>query len=142
MMEELDKLFQEWRAWENEVSNITDKPSDKNRETEVCADGKAMMQKHEVLQAPTRTFLNNNIKGHGFIKGFDGSECDRTDLRLKHRVEHKLKNQRILIASLEYARVPELYWKEKGKELGDKFVDKSRNAVVDIAASYLKKHDE
>jgi hypothetical protein len=97
-----------------------------------------MMQKHEVLQAKTLTFLNNNIKGHGFIKGFDGVRCDRYDIRLKHRVKHRLQNLRVLIASLEYARVPESYWKQKGKELVDKIIDRAPDAAIDVATNYLK----
>jgi hypothetical protein len=59
-----------------------------------------MMQKHEVLQNRTLAFLNRNIKGHGVITGFDGSHCDRTDLRLKHRVKHRLQELRVLRACL------------------------------------------
>ncbi len=76
--------------------------------------------------------------GHGFVKGFDGQGCDRTDLRLRHRVKHRLQNLRVLKASLEYARVPESYWREKGKELVDNIIDKGGDAAIGIAASYLK----
>ena len=138
VVKELDKLYQDWLTWEEEVSQIVDQPYDRNRQSEVFADGEEMMQRHEILQAKTLTFLNNNIKGHGFIKRFDGEGCDRTDLRLKYRVKHRLQNLRILLASLEYARVPESYWREKGKELVGKLVDKGSDAAVEIAASYLK----
>ncbi len=138
VVKELDKLYQDWLAWENEVSQIVDQPYDRSRQSEVFADGEEMMQRHEILQAKTLTFLNNNIKGHGFIKRFDGEGCDRTDLRLKYRVKHRLQNLRILLASLEYARVPESYWREKGKELVDKVVNKGSDAAVEIATSYLK----
>ncbi len=138
VMKELDKLYHEWLAWEREVSQIIDQPYDKNTQLDVFADGEEMMQKHEVLQAKTLTFLNNNIKGHGFIKGFDGKRCDRYDLRLKHRVRHRLQALRVLISSLEYARVPESYWKQKGKELVDKIIDKAPDAAVDVATNYLK----
>ena len=47
-------------------------------------------------------------------------------------------NLRILRASLEYARVPESFWREKGKELVEKLIDKGSEAATDIAASYLK----
>ena len=138
VMKELDNLYQEWLAWEIEVSQIVDQPYDKNTQLEVFADGENMMQKHEVLQAKTLTFLNNNIKGHGFIKGFDGKRCDGYTSRLKHRVKHRLQDIRILIASLEYARVPESYWKQKGKELVDKIIDKAPDAAIDVATNYLK----
>lgn len=97
-----------------------------------------MMLKHEVLQAKTLTFLNNNIRGHGFIRGFDGRHIDRTDLRLRIRVEHRLRDLEILRACLQYAKVPEAFWKQKGKELVDRLLDKSGDAAIDVAASYLK----
>jgi hypothetical protein len=138
VMKELDKLYKDWLIWEREVSEIVDQPYDRKTQSNVFADGEEMMQKHEILQAKTLTFLNNNIKGHGFIKGFDGKRCDRVDLRLKYRVKHRIQALRILIASLEYARVPESYWKQKGKELIDKIIDKAPDAAIDIATNYLK----
>jgi hypothetical protein len=95
-----DKVFAEWENWSREVDQIVDQPYDRNTQAEVFADGEMMMQKHEVLQNRTLAFLNRNIKGHGFITGFDGSHCDRTDLRLKHRVKHRLQELRVLRACL------------------------------------------
>ncbi len=138
VVKELNKLYSEWEAWDQEVSNIVDQPYDKNTQSEVFADGEEMMQKQEILQGKTLTFLNNNIKGHGFIKGFDGTRCDRIDLRLKFRVKHRMQSLRILRASLEYAKVPESFWKEKAKELVDKIIDKSSEAAIEIASRYLK----
>ena len=138
VVNEFDKLFEEWLAWEDQVAKIIDQPYDHITQSEVFADGEDMMQKHEVLQTKILTFLNNSLSGHGFIKGFDGRGCDRTDLRLRHRVKHRLQNLRVLKASLEYARVPESYWREKGKELVDKIIDKGSDAATDIAASYLR----
>lgn len=138
VLRELDKLFEEWVAWEAKVADIVDQPYDRNTQLDVYADGENMMERHEILQTKTLTFLNNNISGHGFIQGFDGRGCDRPDLRLRYRVKHRLRNLRILRASLEYARVPESFWREKGKELVDKVIDKGSEAATDIAASYLK----
>lgn len=98
---ELNKLIEEWVAWQKEVEQIEDHPYDPKTQTEVFVDGEENMQKHEILQAKTLTFLNNNIDGHGFIKGFDGNSCDRTDLRLKHRVKHRLQELYVLRACLE-----------------------------------------
>lgn len=44
----------------------------------------------------------------------------------------------MLRASLEYAKVPEAFWKQKGKELVEILLQKSGDAAVDVAASYLK----
>lgn len=135
---EFEKLYAEWLAWHNDVMQIEDQLYDRNTHSEVFADGEENMRKHEILQAKTMTFLNNNIKGHGFVYGFDGGHIDRTDLRLKVRVTHRMRDLDVLRACLEYAKVPEGFWKQRGKELVEKLINKSGDAAVDIAASYLK----
>ena len=138
VVSELEKLYAEWLAWQQQVEGIVDQPYDRNTQSEVFADGEDMMRKHDVLQAKTLTFLNNNIRGHGFIRGFNGRGVDRTDLRLRIRVKHRLHNLDMLRAALQYAKVPESFWKQKGKELVEKLVMKSGDAAVEVAASYLK----
>lgn len=138
VVSELEKLYATWVSWQVDVAQIIDQSYDRNTQSEVFADGEDSMRKHDVLQAKTLTFLNNNIRGHGFIHGFDGTQIDRNDLRLHIRVKHRMHQLDMLRASLEYARVPEAFWKEKGKELVQKLVKKTGDAAVDIAASYLK----
>ena len=104
---ELDKLHDEWVAWQKAVAEIVDHPYDPRTHSDVFADGEANMRHHGVLQAKTLTFLNTNIKSHGFIDGFDGNGCDRTDLRLSYRVKHRLHALDALRASLEYAQAPD-----------------------------------
>lgn len=88
---EFDKIHAEWLAWRREVEVIVDQPYDRRTQSEVYADGRENRLRHAVLQAKTLTFLNNNMRGHGFIRGFDGRHIDRTDLRLKVRVEHRIE---------------------------------------------------
>jgi len=135
---EFEKIFVEWQDWQKQVDAIVDQPYDNNLASDVFTDGKDMMLKHDILQAKTLTFLNNNIRGHGFIRGFNGRHIDRTDLRLKIRVEHRMRDLSILHACLQYAKVPETFWRQKGKELVDILVKKSGDAAIDVAASYLK----
>jgi hypothetical protein len=101
VVKELEKLLAEWEAWSKEVDQIVDQRYDRNAQSEVFANGESFMQKHEILQSKTLTFLNSNISGHGFIAGFDGRHCDRTDLRLKHRVKHRIQELRVLRACLD-----------------------------------------
>lgn len=138
VMAEFEQLYAEWKAWESSVAQIVDQPYDTSSHSAVYADGEDKMHRHDILQAKILTFLNNNIKGHGFIEGFDGSHVDRTDLRLKVRVKHRLHQLEMLRASLQYAKVPEAFWKQKSKELLDKLAKKSGEAAIDVAASYLK----
>ncbi len=135
---ELTKLIDEWIAWQKEVDQIREHPYDPNIQLDVFADGEENMQKHEILQAKTLTFLNNNINGHGFIKGFDGRGCDRTDLRLKVRVKHRLQQLRILQSCLKYAEVPESFWKKKGKELVEKISNLPADVAAQVASEWLK----
>ncbi len=67
VVKELNKLIDEWEAWQKDVVQIQDHPYNRNTQTEVFADGEENMRKHEILQGKTLTFLNNNIRGHGFI---------------------------------------------------------------------------
>lgn len=99
-------IIKEWEKWSGEVANIVDQPYDHNTQLEVFKDGEDMMHKHEVLQMKTLAFLNKNIKSHGFIVGFDGTHCDRIDLRLKHRVKHRLQELRVLQACLQEVGTP------------------------------------
>ncbi len=138
VMNQLNKLLLEWKNWKVEVHQIKDHPFDRNVASEVMADGIENMNYHDILQTKTLTFLNNNIIGHGFIKGMDGKQCDRNDLRLKVRVDHRIHNLAILIASLEYANVPDAFWKIKSKELLNKVIDKSSDETINMVAGYLK----
>lgn len=123
VVSEFERLYSEWQAWEQQVDAIVDQPYDQNTHSEVFADGKDMMLKHDVLQAKTLTFLNNNIRGHGFIRGLNGRHIDRTDLRLKIRVEHRMRDLEILRETLiaGYARpaVPEVARHEVHRTSGE-----------------------
>ena len=138
VVKELCKLIDEWVAWQKEVDQIQDHAYDPNTQLDVFADGEENMEKHDILQAKTLTFLNNNIEGHGFIKGFDGRSCDRTDLRLQHRVKHRLKQLKILQACLQYAEVPDSFWKKKGKELVEKIANLPADVAAQVASEWLK----
>lgn len=138
VLTEFQKLHEEWKAWEQHVALLEDQPYNRNTQSEVFADGEDNMRKHTILQAKTLTFLNNNFAGHGFLSGFDGTHIDRTDLRLKVRVKHRLLELDVLQASVPYAKLPEAFWKQKGKELIEHLSRKTGDSAVDVAASYLK----
>ncbi|BBM64914.1 hypothetical protein BCT47_00335 [Vibrio splendidus] len=135
---ELSSLVNEWEAWQQDITLIQDHPYDRNTHSSVFADGEENMNKHDILQMKTITFLDNNISGHWFINGRKGNGCDRTDLRLNIRVKHRLQDLREIQASLQYALLADSYWKQKGKEMIDKIADKSPEVALDIVAGYLK----
>ena len=135
---QLDALIAEWRAWQDQVEQIEDQPYDCNTQSAVYADGAENMKKHRILQEKTLVFLDNNVAGHGFIYGRDGKRIDRTDLRLKIRVSHRVDDLDELRACLPYAKVPEGYWKAKAKDMLGAIAGKAPDVAAELAAHYLE----
>jgi len=140
VVKELDVLVEEWRAWQEEVRKIPVPPRNPYdpRPDNVLADGEENIQKHHVLQEKTLVFLDNNIEGHGFIYDRDGTRIDRTDLRLDIRVKHRVSDLEVLRACIQYAKVPEAYWKATAKEMLEKVAGKGPELATEIAAKYLQ----
>lgn len=140
VIKQLDALIGEWRSWEKEVDNLPKHPVNRldPKPFNILADGEENIKKHRILQEKTLVFLENNITGHGFICGRDGSKIDRTDLPLQFRVKHRMDDLDELRACLQYANVPETYWKAKAKEMLAKTVGKAPDVATDIAAKYLQ----
>jgi hypothetical protein len=71
VVKELDRLIEEWRSWQDEVSKIQVPPRNPllPRPDDILADGEDNIRQHNVLQEKTLVFLDNNIEGHGFIYG-------------------------------------------------------------------------
>jgi hypothetical protein len=140
VVKELDALIEEWHAWQAEVLEIPVPARDRYnpRPEDIFADGEENMHKHDILQEKTLVFLDDNIDGHGFIYGRDGTRIDRNDLRLDIRVKHRIHDLDILRACLVYAKVPDSYWKATAKEMLEKIAGKGPEIAIDIAAKYLQ----
>ena len=136
---ELKKLVLEWEQWQEHCAQIEDHPYNKSTHSEIWADGAENLNRHEILRAKTLTFLDNNLAGHNFM---NSNECDepfeRTDLRLNLRVPHRVLDLRILEASIEYAHVPDSFWRSQGKLLVEKLADKAPEKAAEIAAGFLR----
>jgi len=140
VFKQLDDLLGEWRAWQKDVDKLPEHPDNRldPKPFNILADGEDNIKKHRILQERTLVFLENNIAGHGFICGRDGSKIDRIDLPLKIRVKHRMDDLDELRACLQYANVPETYWKAKAKEMLAKTVGKAPDIAIEIAAKYLQ----
>ena len=136
---ELQKLYAEWIEWNKFAERIEDHPYDKSSQADCFADGRDNLQKHEILRTKTLTFLDNNLRGHNFMLS---NEYDRPFennlLRLRDRVPHRVHELNILIASLQYAIVPDGFWKEQGKKMVEQLAMTGPEKAIDVAASWLR----
>ena len=81
----------------------------------------------------------DSIQGHNFMLSNEYEEpFERNDLRLRVKVPHRIRELKILMASLEYALVPDGFWMERGKILVETITGKAPEKAVEIAASWLR----
>jgi hypothetical protein len=138
---ELDELIAEWRAWQEEVKAIIYPPLDRHDPRplqSIYRDTPESLKRHRILEEKTLVFLDNNIAGHGFGHGRDGTRSDSTDLWLKFRVEHRVDDLDELRACLRYAKVPDGYWTAKAKEMLDQTAKKPLDVAIDVASKFLQ----
>lgn len=140
VVEQVDRLRKEWEEWLAVAEALPDSPEyDPQTCTEVIKDGEANIRKHDIQREKTMTFLASNFEGYGFLfeSWPDHPYEDNTARRFKvipswiHRME-------TLAACIEYARVPDGYWKSRGKQLVEAVAGKAPEKAVEIAAAYLK----
>jgi hypothetical protein len=140
VVKEFDKLLDEWRAWNESAKSFIDS-ADYNQQTcsEAVKDGWENLKKHEILREKTLVFLRNNFMGSGFIfENWPTHPHESNTSRLRDRVPNWVHRLEILQASIGYARVPEGFWKEKGKELVTAITKLAPEKATEVAASYLK----
>jgi len=136
---ELEKLYREWLEWGAYVATIEDHPYNRNTQAECFADGGANMQRHDRLREKTLVFLDNNIQGHDFMRSqSEGEPFEDKSSRLRVKVPHRIHELEILRECLQYALVPEGFWKEQGKKLVKKIAEVGPEKAADVAASYLR----
>lgn len=137
---ELDKLRKEWAGWLETAEGMTDSP-DFNPQTctEAIKDGFANRRKHEVLREKTLVFIGNNFAGYDFLfENWPRYPHEDNTSRLKRIVPGWIHRLDKLSATIEYARVPDGYWKSQGKKLVDKIGEVGPEKAADVAASWLK----
>lgn len=59
-------------------------------------------------------------------------------MRLDIRVKHRVNDLEVLRACVQYAKVPEAYWKVTAKEMLEKIAGKGPELATEIAAKYLQ----
>ena len=138
VIKELDALIVEWRAWQKYIEETEPYACDHQMQNAVSADGEANMKEHRILQEKTLVFLDNNISGHAFIKGHDGTGVDRTDLQLAIRVKHRMDDLDELRACLAYARTPDGQWSSTAKGQRSTVKDRLLSTANEVIANITK----
>jgi hypothetical protein len=140
VVNELGKLQGEWAIWLETVRHLPDSP-DYNPQTcsEAIKDGFANRRSHDVLREKTLVFIGNNISGYAFIfENWPSYPHEDNAGRLVNIVPSWIHRLEILFACIEYARVPDSFWKAKAKQLVDEVIKTTPDKAVDIAAAVLK----
>lgn len=137
---ELDRLIGEWHAWLDEVRGLP-VSVDYNPDTcsEALKDGWSKIRQHDVLREKTLVFLRNNFSGLDFaFSNWPSPPHEDNTSRLQKRVPGWIHRLDVIKACLTYARVPDGFWKDKGKKLVDKLATVGPEKAAEIAASWLK----
>jgi hypothetical protein len=137
---QLDRLTKEWETWQREAETWEVSP---DYDPKTCAksimDGWANRRKHEVLREKTMVFISNNFSGYEFLFANWPSHPHEDNLsRVKVIAPGWLHRLNTMSACVEYARVTDGFWKEKGKQLAEQIVKVGAEKGSDIAASWLK----
>jgi hypothetical protein len=140
VVNELDQLRKQWSEWLQVAMSLPDSPEyDRNTCAEVIKDGRDNIKKHAVLREKTLTFIANNFEGYEFLFFNWPSHPHEDNLsRLVKVIPGWIHRLEMLAESIEYARVPDTFWKSKGKQLVEKVVSVSPDKAAEIAASWLK----
>jgi hypothetical protein len=102
-------------------------------------DGFANIRKHELLRERTLVFIANNFTGYGFLfENWQSHPHEDVTSRLARRVPGWIHRLETIGSCIEYARVPDSFWKAKGKQLVDEIIKATPEKAVDVATSYLK----
>jgi hypothetical protein len=102
-------------------------------------DGRDNLDKNDLLIQKTVTFLSNNFKNYNFMwRSGNGSLYEDVYSRLSQSSKQRLFELKALAESLNYAKVPDSYWKQKGKQLVDTIADKTPEVAAETVAAFLK----
>jgi hypothetical protein len=137
---ELSSLLSQWKDWLTFTESLEDSPDyNPNTSTEALKDGRDNRRKHEILREKTLVFIGNNFVGYDFLfQNWPSHPHEDNTARLFKIIPGWVHRLETLIACLDYAVVPDGYWKAKGKQLADKVIEVGADKGADIAASWLK----
>jgi hypothetical protein len=140
VLNKLYELRQECEQWLQTVRHLADS-TDYNPQTctEAIKDGFANRELHRVLRDKTLVFIGNHFSGYAFLfENWPSFPHENNIGRLANIVPDWIRRLNTLSECIEYARVTDGFWKEKGKQLTDAIVKAAPEKAAEIAATYLK----
>ena len=140
VVQETDSLLQQWQDWFTAAQSFPDSPDYKpNEQAEALRHGRGKINQHEILREKTLVFLRNNFNGFEFIvNNWPDHPHESNISALTQRIPVWIHRLEMLQASIDYARVPEGFWKEKGKDLANFIFKIGPEKGAEVAASWLK----
>jgi hypothetical protein len=140
VVNKLDELRREWEGWLETVRHLPDSP-DYNPQTctKAIKDGFANREMHGVLRDKTLVFIGNHFSGYAFLfENWPSFPYENNIGRLRDVVPDWIRRLKTLSECIEYARVTDGFWKQKGKQLTDAIINAAPDKAAEIAATYLK----
>jgi hypothetical protein len=143
VVNQLDKLLVEWRAWLSFAEKLSEGPDSPdyhpNTCTEAIKDGFEDRRKHDTLREKTLVFIGNSFSGYAFLfANWPTHPHEANTARLVKIIPGWIHRLETLSSCIEYARVTDGFWKSKAKELVEKVVETTPEIAAGIVESYLK----
>lgn len=140
VVQELDKIRKEWAAWLEFGKGLgVSSEFDPSTCTECIKDGYENLRKHEVLREKTLVFIGNNFTGYRFLfENWPRPPHEDSTSRIARKAPGWIQRLDTLAAAIEYARVPDGYWKARGKDLVGAITKAGPEKAIDVATSFLK----
>lgn len=143
VVNQLDGLRSEWTKWMEEAKALARGPNSPDYDPKTCTeaimDGFDKRDQHDILRERTLVFIGNNFEGYEFLfENWPTPPYESNTSRLSTIVPTWLKRLETLAAAIEYARVPDGFWKERGKQLVTKIANMAPDKAADAVAAVLK----
>jgi hypothetical protein len=140
IVKEADALRREWVASLETSRKLGISPDfDPTTCSEAIKDGRENRRKHELLRERTLVFIANNFSGYSFLfENWPSYPHEDNASRLAKIIPIWIHRLDTLIACIEYARVPDGFWKEQGKKLVSKVAEVGPEKAAEVAENFLR----
>lgn len=96
-------------------------------------------RKHEILREKTLVFIFNNFTGFEFLfSNWPRHPHENNIARLRAIVPGWTQRLDMLSACIDYARVPDSFWKEQSKKVVSKIAEVGPGKAAELVERYLR----